>query len=253
MASKGGRRKGKPGGRPAERDNPQKSGKAALPEARALPTEPRRTVDPVLRRRGQAEIAIGVALLVGGFVLALMSDGESLGTGRFFTVIGIWALGVAGISAGASRIDRRVEGPVFRDPRRWIYGFLAGMFAIVYALLMWKVIPNRLPSAMLHLSTVPLFTLAMSIGAMVGGRYGWWLGVVGGSLVLLSTIILIARILASAAFLAGVYGAFGKAASTFALVSVALIVEAVGILPICQVKFLMSRAGRRSFGVTGGS
>ena len=124
MASKGGRRKGKPGGRPAERDNPQKSGgKAALPEARALRTE--RTVDPVLRRRGQAEIGIGVALLVGGFVLALLSDGESLGTGRFFTVIGLWALGVAGITAGASRIDRRPDSLVFPDRRRWIYGGIA--------------------------------------------------------------------------------------------------------------------------------
>jgi hypothetical protein len=57
------------------------------------------------------------------------------------------------------------------------------------------------------------------------------------------------RILISAAFLAGVYGAFGKAASTFAVVSVALIVEVVALLPIVQIKFLMTRAGRRAYGM----
>ncbi len=224
--------------------NPQKS--SGVPRATALPARP---LTPAARTRGRVEVGGGLALLIGGIALAMAGDGENLPLWRFFAVQLLGIAGALGIAAGGCRLDPRPEVPPSADKRRWIYGVLAAVFAVVYGLLMWKVIPNRLPSAMLHLATVPVFTLVMAIGTLSGGRFGWWLAVIGGSLVLLSTIVLIARILASAAFLAGVYGAFGKAASTFALVSVALIIELVGILPICQVKFLMSRPGRRTYGV----
>jgi len=136
-----------------------------------------------------------------------------------------------------------------RDPRRWIYGVLDVVFAVVYAVAIWKVIPNRLPSAAVHLWTFPLATLAMAAGTLYGNARGWWIAVIAGSAVLLSTFLLIVRIAISAAFLAGVYGAFGKAAASFALVMVALVIELVALLPIVQVKYLMTRAGRRAYGV----
>ena len=123
------------------------------------------------------------------------------------------------------------------------------VFAAAYAAAIWKVIPNRLPSAAAHLWTFPIATLAMAAGTLLGGRRGWWIAVIGGSAVLLSTFLLIVRIVISAAFLAGVYGAFGKAAATFALVMIALVIELVALLPIVQVKYLMTRAGRRAYGV----
>ena len=66
---------------------------------------------------------------------------------------------------------------------------------------------------------------------------------------LLFAVLLIVRILVSIAFLAGVYGSFGPAASSFALVAAALIVEVVAILPLFPLKYVMSRAGRRALGV----
>lgn len=134
-----------------------------------------------------------------------------------------------------------------RDSRRWIYGGLDLAFAALYAIAIWKVIPNRLPSAAAHLWTFPLATVVMAAGTLVGGRRGWWVAVIGGSAVLLSTFVLIVRIAVSAAFLAGVYGAFGKAAATFAIVVVALVIELVALLPVVQVKYLMTRSGRRAF------
>lgn len=136
-----------------------------------------------------------------------------------------------------------------RDPRRVIYGVLDVVFAAAYAIAIWKVIPNRLPSAALHLWTFPVATLAIAAGMLLGGPRGWRIAVVGGSLVLVSVFLLIVRIVISAAFLAGVYGGFGKAASTFALVMIALVIELVALLPLVQVKYLMSRAGRRAMGV----
>jgi hypothetical protein len=221
---------------------------AGVPTATALPH--RRDLDGMIRRRGMAEVAVGAACLAGASVWAmLIPDTAAMSAGLFLAIHVLGLVGALAIASGGMHLDRRPDQPVREDKRRWIYGILAVVFGLIYAVCMWKVIPNRMPSAMLHLSTVPAFTLVMAIGTLVGRRFGWWLAVVGGSLVLLSTIVMIARILASAAFLAGVYGAFGKAAATFALVAVALIVELVAILPICQVKFLMSRVGQRTYGV----
>jgi len=123
------------------------------------------------------------------------------------------------------------------------------VFAVGYAFAIWKVIPNRLPSAAAHLWAFPIATLVMAVGTLHGGPRGWRIAVVGGSLVLLSTVLLIVRIVVSAAFLAGVYGAFGKAAAMFSLVLVALVIELVALLPIVQLKYLLTRAGRRAYGV----
>ena len=136
-----------------------------------------------------------------------------------------------------------------RDIRRWVYGGLDGVCAIVYAIAIWKVIPNRLPSAAVHLWSLPAAALAMAVGTLLGGSKGWWIAVLGGSAMLLSVFLLIVRILISAVFLAGVYGGFGKAAATFSLVMVALVIELVALLPIVQVKYLMTRAGRRVYGM----
>ncbi len=136
-----------------------------------------------------------------------------------------------------------------RDPRRWIYGGLDLAFAIAQAILIWKVVPNRLPSAAFHLWTLPVFTLALGAGTLLAGRRGWWIALVAGSAVLVSTFFLILRIVISAAFLSGVYGAFGKAAAMTALMSIALLVELVALLPIVQIKYLMTRAGRRAYGL----
>lgn len=135
------------------------------------------------------------------------------------------------------------------DVRRWIYGGLDVAFAILQAILIWKVVPNRLPSASFHLWTLPVLTFAMGIGTLMGGPRGWKLAVFAGSAALLSTVFLILRIVISAAFLSGVYGAFGKAAAMTALMSVALVVELVALLPIVQLKYLMTRAGRRNYSV----
>jgi hypothetical protein len=136
-----------------------------------------------------------------------------------------------------------------RDLRRWIYGGLDIAFAAVYAYVLATVIPNRLALASFHMWTIPVLTALMGTGMLIGGRLGWWSAIVCGSLMLLSVFLLIVRIVISAAFLSGVYGAFGKGAVVFAFVLVALVVEVVGLLPIVQVKYLMTRAGRRAYGV----
>lgn len=143
---------------------------------------------------------------------------------------------------------------VRRDLRPAIYLVLDLLFAVIYFYVLVAVIPNRLMSALIHLYALPVCMLGMGVGMAIklvlgqkAARLGWWLAVVSGSLMILSTILLIIRVLVSAAFLAGVYGAFGKAAATSALIGVALVIEVVALVPLFQVKYLMTRAGRRAF------
>jgi hypothetical protein len=138
-----------------------------------------------------------------------------------------------------------------RDLRPFIYLALDQIFVVIYVYVMAAVIPNRHASAFVHLWALPVLLQLMAIGLVLGllkgpKKIGWWMGVIGGSGLLLVTVLLIIRVLVSAAFLSGVYGAFGKAAAMSALIGIALIVELVALLPLFQVKWLMTRAGRRA-------
>ncbi len=152
-------------------------------------------------------------------------------------------------SAPKAKVVAPTPTPPSKDPRPWIYGGLDILFAVSQAVLIWRVVPNRLPSAAFHLWTLPIAMFAMGIGTMLRSRIGWKVAVIAGSVALLSTVLLIARIIVSAAFLSGVYGAFGKAAAMTALTAVALLVELVALLPIVQVKYLLTRAGRHVYGM----
>jgi hypothetical protein len=138
------------------------------------------------------------------------------------------------------------------DVRPYVYLALNQLFVVIYVYVLVAVIPNRLLSAALHLWALPVLMQLMALGMAASlvaplRRAGWWLAVVAGSLMILATVLLIIRVLVSAAFLSGVYGSFGKAAAMSALIGVALVVEIVALVPLFQVKYLMTRAGRRAF------
>jgi len=139
------------------------------------------------------------------------------------------------------------------DARPYIYLGLNQVFVVLYVIVLLYVIPNRLMSATVHLWALPVLMQLMAIGMASiflhpdVRRIGWWLAMAAASLLVLITIMLIIRVLVSAAFLSGVYGAFGKAAALSALIGVALVVEAVALLPLFQIKYLMTRAGRRVY------
>jgi hypothetical protein len=207
---------------------------------------------PDHHKRGVIELLVGVALVLVGFVITAVSfkDPQAAG-GKLVIAYGPVLVGFGAIARGA--IDLAPITPTGLgkkpDPRRWIYGGLAFGIALVQMYCAIAVIPNRLPSAALHLWTFPLMTLAMAVGTLSGMRVGWWVTVLAGGALLLSVMLVIVRILVSAAFLAGVYGAFGKAAATFSFVAIALIAQVVALLPIFHIRWAMSRRGKRAFGV----
>jgi hypothetical protein len=141
------------------------------------------------------------------------------------------------------------------DPRPFIYAGLDLLFGVVYAYVVAALIPNRLLSAKIHLWSLPVCALGMAVG-MFGilvarhRKLAWRVALVASSLLLASGVLLILRIIVSAAFLAGVYGGFGQMAAMGGYMAAALVVELVLLLPLVQVKYLMSRAGKRTFGVS---
>lgn len=145
-----------------------------------------------------------------------------------------------------------------RDPRPFIYGGLDLVFAVIYVVVITEISPNRHAWAQALLWSLPVAIVIMAGGTIAGAllaknaraaKIAWTTAVAGGATMLVVTVILLILLLMAAAFLAGVYGAFGKAASSGVLGAAALIVEIAGILPVLQLKYLMTRGGRRAFGL----
>jgi len=141
-----------------------------------------------------------------------------------------------------------------RDLRPFIYGALDLISLVIYVVVIAKVSPNRhaWAQALLWLLPVAVGLLgAGTVGAAVLrdarlNRIAWTTAVTGGALMIVVVIVLLCLLLMSAAFLAGVYGAFGKGAAAGCLGAAAAIVELCGLLPAFQLKYLMTRGGRRA-------
>lgn len=139
------------------------------------------------------------------------------------------------------------RGRADRRPR--IYAILNLCFVIFYLFLATSLIPAR-DTVGMGLQWLLVASMAMAgAGMCMPTRRGWWVSVTGCALLLLLELVLLLLLLLSASYLAGVYGSFGRGASALALVVAALSVELVALLPALQLKYLLTRAGRRAFGV----
>lgn len=152
-------------------------------------------------------------------------------------------------SSAAARLEDSsppVGGVRRRDVRPWIYAGFDFAFAILYAFLLTQAPTRHAMHSLLLWATVGSVAVA-GAGMIVGGRWGWRLSVAGCVVLLLLTVSLLVMILASASFLSGVYGSMGQGAALIALLAGAVVIELVGLLPAFQLKYLMTRAGRRRF------
>ena len=126
-----------------------------------------------------------------------------------------------------------------RDPRPYIYSALCLGLAVLYLVLFRRVIPSTHAGTQAMAYGMISAMAAMSAALLARTRWTWWVAVAGCGVMLLMAVVLFALIVYSAAFLAGVYGAFGQGAASMALLADALIIEAVGLVPALLLKFLM--------------
>lgn len=135
-----------------------------------------------------------------------------------------------------------------RDPRIVVYAGFDFVMALLYAVVLFGVVPSR--HGWVQALSVLVVGAAVLMGAamVIRRTWSWWLGV-GSCIALLALgVTFLVLIVVSAAFLSGVYGSFGQAGALLALVAAALLIELVALLPAFQLKFLMTRTGRRAFG-----
>ncbi|GAB4521083.1 MAG: hypothetical protein Tsb0020_39700 [Haliangiales bacterium] len=135
-----------------------------------------------------------------------------------------------------------------RDPRVLIYAGFDVAMAIVYAALLFGIIPNRHAWVQGLSGGLVAAAAAMGVAMLARRPWSWWLGVGASAALLALALVWLVLCLLSAAFLTGTYGSFGQAGALFALLGAALIIELVALLPALQLKYLMTRAGRRAFG-----
>lgn len=135
-----------------------------------------------------------------------------------------------------------------RDPRLYVYAGFDFFMAALYAVLLFGIIPNRHAWVQVLSGGLVAAAVLMGVAMVTHKSWSWRLGVAACTALLVLAAAWLVLTVLSAAFLAGVYGAFGQAASLFSLVGAALIIELVALLPAFQLKFLMTRAGRRCFG-----
>ena len=135
-----------------------------------------------------------------------------------------------------------------RDVRVFVYAGCDLVFAAMYAALLWIVIPSR--HGWVQALAIVLITSVVVAGVamMVRRPWSWWVAVGGCAVLLLLAVVYIVLSLMSAALLSGVYGSFGRAGALLMLVAAALMIELIALLPALQLKFLLTRAGRRAFG-----
>lgn len=151
--------------------------------------------------------------------------------------------------SSSSAADETPAGERRRDPRPYIYAGIDALMAVIWAWLVATKMPNRFGWATLLLWGMVALPVVMGAGMMVRGRWGWRVGAGACGVLLMAWLVLVVVLVMTAGFLAGVYGAFGDAAAMGSLVAALLSLEVIALLPALQLKYLLTRAGRRQFGL----
>ena len=135
-----------------------------------------------------------------------------------------------------------------REIRPYVYLGFDLVMMVVWIVLLTTVFANRHGWAGMLLWSMVVFVAVMGAAMLVRNKWGWRSAALSCVALLLLWLVVVVTLLMSAAYLAGVYGAFGRAAAMGTLVVAALSLQLVAMLPAFQLKFLMTRAGRRYFG-----
>jgi hypothetical protein len=135
------------------------------------------------------------------------------------------------------------------DLRPYTYAAIDAVLAAVYAVVVFVLAPSRAPVHQLWMTGLVVAAAAMAIGTVTRRRWGWRVAIAGAASLLALSLLALVLLALSAAFLTGVYGAFGRGAAALVGVAALLVIELVALVPGLQLRYLLSRAGRERFGV----
>ena len=127
------------------------------------------------------------------------------------------------------------------DPRRWpglVYGVLDLLAAAIYFSLFTWVVPSRATSFQVVIWLLCLLLAGAGVGMIANRPWGHRLARAASVVMLLACFVLILLLVASAAYLHGIYDGIGQAGSAIALLVAFLSFELVGLLPALQLAYL---------------
>ncbi len=122
-----------------------------------------------------------------------------------------------------------------------LYGALDVLFAVVYAWFGFVFTPGRSTAFNLALALVCVLLAAGGIGLVADARWGRRLSTVACWALLVFAAVVVLLLVASSAYLRGVYGPLGKGMAVMSLLVAALVVEGFALLPLFQLRALNRR------------
>lgn len=122
-----------------------------------------------------------------------------------------------------------------------LYGALDLAFAALYGYVGFVLAPSRARAVDVVLGLVCALLVASGVGLLLRARWARPVGIAAASVLLAACAAAIVLLVASTAYLAGVYGAIGQGLTILALVCAALVFELCGLLPLFQLRFLLKR------------
>ena len=126
-----------------------------------------------------------------------------------------------------------------------LFGALDFVFAWIYLLIFIYVVPPFDPMIKWLAYLVSIAVMAGAVVMWKGGRIGMWTGLGVAVFLLVVCFTLVGLLVASAAYLYGLYGAFGKGATYVTLFAISLVVTYVGLLPSFQLSYLLRARPKR--------
>jgi hypothetical protein len=125
-----------------------------------------------------------------------------------------------------------------------LYGALDLAFAALYAWFGFVLTPGRSTTFNLSLALVCVVLAGAGVGLLADARWGRTLARVACALLLAFAGVVVVLLVASSAYLRGVYGPLGTGMAVMSLAVAALVVEAFALLPLFQLRALRRQDAR---------
>jgi hypothetical protein len=121
------------------------------------------------------------------------------------------------------------------------FGIVDLALAVLYAFLVLRVIPSRSSTFTGVALSASTLLAAGGVGMMVQSRLGLVVAAIAASSMVAATFGLILLLVASAAYMHGIYGGIGQAGSAISILAALLVIEVVGLVPALQLVHLWRR------------
>jgi hypothetical protein len=118
---------------------------------------------------------------------------------------------------------------------RILYPILDLCLALAYVYIFFILIPSRSAAFSVAAGAFVVLTLASGAGIALGGKWGRRITVVSACGRILGCLSFIGLLLASAAYLHGIYGAVGTLGAALSMVVAALSIQFVGLVPFFEL------------------